>query len=612
MTCLLLVAAALVAVLAAAGVGAGAELHVNPGESIQDAINASYPGDTIYVHAGEYCENVDVNKRLTLIGDGADVVEVRAAAASDHVFEVTADYVNISGFKATGSWKAGIYLVGVEHCNITSGNCSNNYDGIYTEYSDNNILINNTANSNNYHGICLYSSSNNTLMNNNASNNYNYGTYIGYSSNNTLMNNNASNNGFGIWLRNSSNNILKNNNCSNNNYDGIRVYFSSNNTFMNNAVSNNYDCGIYLRSSRNDTLTNNTVSNNNEDGICLPFSSNNTLTNNIVFNNGDYGIWLYYSSNNTFTNNIVSNNNDYGIWLWDSSNNILMNNIVSNNYHGIWLYSSSNNNTLTNNIVPNNGGCGIRLWDSSNNTLTDNTMVNDGVIISGYQLRHWNTHSIPANNTVNGKPVYYWKNEIIGNVPQGAGQVILANCTNVVIENQTMNNGSIGIELGFSSYNTLVNNNCSNNCGGIWLFWSSYTTIHHNNLIGNTIYNAIETGIGTNQWDSGSAGNYYSDYNGTDPDGDGIGEDPHPIPPYGTSTDHYPLMHPWTPPQKGDLNGDNQITPADAAIVLAFAAGGSASCDAETLAAADVSGDGQVTSLDVLMILQAAAGNIEL
>ena len=54
------------------------------------------------------------------------------------------------------------------------------------------------------------------------------------------------------------------------------------------------------------------------------------------------------------------------------------------------------------------------------------------------------------------------------------------------------------------------------------------------------------------------------------------------------------------------------LTPADAAIALQIAGGGSASCDAATLAAADVNGDGRVTSLDALMILQAAAGAIEL
>jgi hypothetical protein len=63
---------------------------------------------------------------------------------------------------------------------------------------------------------------------------------------------------------------------------------------------------------------------------------------------------------------------------------------------------------------------------------------------------------------------------------------------------------------------------------------------------------------------------------------------------------------------RGDLNSDGELTLTDAAIALAIAAGGSASCDATTLAAADVSGDGCVTSLDALMILQAAAGAIEL
>ena len=65
-------------------------------------------------------------------------------------------------------------------------------------------------------------------------------------------------------------------------------------------------------------------------------------------------------------------------------------------------------------------------------------------------------------------------------------------------------------------------------------------------------------------------------------------------------------------PLRGDLNGDDALTPADAAIALQIAVGGSASCDVAMLAAADVSGDGVVTSLDALMILQAAAERVDL
>ena len=194
MTRLLLVAAALVAVLAAGVVsGAGAEWDVYPGGSIQDAIDGTGAGDTIFVHAGTYVENVDVDKeRLTLIGDGADVVMVRAVSTRYHVFRVTVDHVNISGFTATGATgydAAGMYLGHAEHCNITSNNCSNNWGGIYLRDLSNNTLTHNTA-SNNDNGILLSSSSNNTLQNNTASNNDYRGIWLGGSSNNTLHHNN--------------------------------------------------------------------------------------------------------------------------------------------------------------------------------------------------------------------------------------------------------------------------------------------------------------------------------------------------------------------------------------------------------------------------------------
>jgi parallel beta-helix repeat protein len=208
------VAATLVVVLAAVGGGAGATWDMYPGESIQDTINASYPGDTIYVHAGEYCENVDVNKRLTLIGDGADVVTVRAADAEDHVFEVTGTWVNISGFTTTGAHGAGIYLTGTDHCNISENNASgNDRYGIRLHDSSNNMLVNNDANSNgdsgyigNFgygYGIYLYSSSNNMLANNTASNNR-LGTYLSSSSNNTLHDNMMSGNRYNFGVHGNS------------------------------------------------------------------------------------------------------------------------------------------------------------------------------------------------------------------------------------------------------------------------------------------------------------------------------------------------------------------------------------------------------------------------
>src|SRR5659263_16149 len=177
---------------------------------IQAAIDNATAGETIYVYNGSYTDNVDVNRQVTLQGEGADVVNVTAALASGHVFNVTVSYVNISGFKVTGATgfnNAGIYLgSGVDHANISDNNASNNYYAIYlNSSSNNNTLTNNTANLNIY-GIFLNSASNNnTLTNNTANSNSNRGIYLSSASNNTIYNNyfnntnNAWDDGSNVW-----------------------------------------------------------------------------------------------------------------------------------------------------------------------------------------------------------------------------------------------------------------------------------------------------------------------------------------------------------------------------------------------------------------------------
>ena len=81
--------------------------------TIQAAVNAASPGDTLIVRDGTYTENINVSKRLTIKSEnGADKTIVQAAYSCDHVFEVTADFVAISGFTVKGatSFTAGIYI----------------------------------------------------------------------------------------------------------------------------------------------------------------------------------------------------------------------------------------------------------------------------------------------------------------------------------------------------------------------------------------------------------------------------------------------------------------------------------------------------------------------
>jgi len=244
----------------------------------------------------------------------------------------------------------------------------------------------------------------------------------------------------GIYLKNVTHGTLANNNCSGNSCSILLWYSSSNNIITNNNCSDN------------------------KVGICLDSSSNNnTITNNNCSDNSQYGISLSSSSSNTITNNNCSGNSQYGISL-----------------------SSSSSNTITNNNCSGNGD-GIRLDSSTNNNITNNTLWNNGIVIDGGSLAHWNTQII-ENNTVNGKPVYYYKNLNGGTVPPDVGQVILANCTNMVVSGLTLTHASIGVQLGYSSYNNITNNNCSDNKVGIYLSSSSNNFITNNNCSGNSQY----------------------------------------------------------------------------------------------------------------------------
>jgi len=136
------------------------QYYVTPGESIQAAVDNASDGDMIIVRDGTYTENIDVDKRLTIQSENGSAT-VQAANTSDSVFDVTADYVNLSGFTVENSISsAGISLNGVEHCNISYNNASNNYCGINSSSSNFTIIANNTIGDNGGAAIYLYNGSN--------------------------------------------------------------------------------------------------------------------------------------------------------------------------------------------------------------------------------------------------------------------------------------------------------------------------------------------------------------------------------------------------------------------------------------------------------------------
>ena len=241
--------------------------------TIQNAVDDANNGDMIIVSSGTYIENVVVNKQLSIVSESGDPDDtiIKAANLREHVFNITADNVTISGFTIKnaryGTWDkppAGIYLYGVRETIISNNSLSNNEIGIRMYDSSNNQLINNNA-SNNEDGIRLYRSSNNVLDYNTVSHNYESGFGIYHSICNEFINNIASDNDDGIFLSESINNRLIKNNVSNNKV-GINIFIGNeNNELKYNTISNNKYGISFHHYNNNTTLYNNIMLNNKED-----------------------------------------------------------------------------------------------------------------------------------------------------------------------------------------------------------------------------------------------------------------------------------------------------------------------------------------------------------
>jgi parallel beta-helix repeat protein len=161
------------------------------------------------------------------------------------------------------------------------------------------------------------------------------------------------------------------------------------------------------------------------------------------------------------------------------------------NFFRAGIRITGSNNTICNNIFRKNclGISGVRV---TNLTIVDNSFIEDGVGFTAYEndgrpelkMKYF-LHTI-ENNTVNGKPLYYFCNErdiIIDKYE--IGQLLLVNCTNFEIKNISISQTDWGLVFAFC--NMCVTENCTlfNNSLAIWALESNNNLFQFNNISDN-------------------------------------------------------------------------------------------------------------------------------
>jgi len=446
--------------------------------TIQAAIDApeTLGEHTIQVDAGTYWENVVINKPVSLFGDNKNTTIIDAHGTG---VLIRSSNVQLMGFTVQRG-STGICLNSVSNCTVSDNMVKDNGYGILLTHSGSNTLKHNTITGNSYNFALA-------------------GRFLSHFVNEVDSSNTANGKPIYYWVNRcdeqipldagyvavvNSTNITVRDLSLTGNGQGILFAFVNGSTIRNVVATNNYD-GIWIADSEDCTVIANDVSHNEHYGMELTRSTDCKVIGNSANKNG-----------------YAQSHSGYGIRLVDCHNNSIVGNTAEENYYAI-VVQFSENCLISSNNASNNAGMGIWPKFCEKCRIIENFACKNGFY--GIEPEDSNDCIISGNNLSSNGLFGMW---LLG---------VIDTCNNLTVTNNHLERNKIGIGIKDSSFNE----------------------VYHNNFIENEHHVTVKNSSG-NKWNTGSEGNYWSDYVGFDGDNDGVGETEYRIDE--NNTDNYPLM----------------------------------------------------------------------
>jgi len=487
----------------------------SPFRSITAAVEAARSGGVIFVRPGLYSPSTTQEKipigsagiglhgfsaNTKLIGTGASTTVIDAendvSGTNGNAVVIPVNNVTFSGFTVKNAAEVGVFV----------------FDG------DNVLIENNLLTSNTRFGIGASLSSGLIIRNNVTSANLESGIAVSTALPMTITNppNNCPTSPAGAYGAYIINNISNDNQA-----DGVLVSQGGNYCIADNTTNTNGSSGIEL--------------NNRDDGAGVPLLNGVVVNNQLIGNGGVQfgfaGTGILVTENNAradiISGNSLQNNRPFGIgiFLEAHAGTIDGNTVLDTQNQGILVALRSSVDTISNNIVRNSGlsgyfidrtgavdlvsgneavgnGTGLSILNgSSAGTVSNNFFDNNGVgmeIAAGDDTLPGASASIVTLNSFNGNQ---------------NGGILVRQQSSVgdFLENQVLNNRSIGVQI--SDSNVAITNSTisGNTAAGLSLFNSAMvavdsSTIRNNGIEGGIFANGGSTASITNTVIDGNRG----------------------------------------------------------------------------------------------------------
>lgn len=288
-----------------------ATLRVQPGESLQQAIDKAQPGDTVEVARGLYVGNFKIDKALTLRGIARPTL---SGAQTGDTIRVTAPDVTIEGLIVRDSGaslkdqNAGIYIrPGAHRAVVRHNDLSYNLFGLWIEKANDVRIESNLITG--------------------------------------KRELNSSQRGNGIQLYNTTGARITSNNIGFVR-DALYVDVSHHAIFKGNKLHHSRYGSHYMNSYFN--LWEDNDSYYNRGGLALMEVRDQIVRGNRTWGNSDHGIMLRTLQDSLVENNIIAGNNR-GLFIYDVEYATLRGNLVVDNHVGVHLSAGSTRNIVEGN-----------------------------------------------------------------------------------------------------------------------------------------------------------------------------------------------------------------------------------------------------------------------